>query len=275
METTVSEGDTIYASFITISGNMSDKKNNFPKVYPFIQPKPADKPVTNPPTPPRKPANSKVSERGLLSVLTLILGIGALTVALGGGGKLILDILNEGLVDALGLIWVKAIVLVLAYAFGWAAAAVSIRVYGNLILSTIIKVYTWATLGGVCVLYIIILKRLFQQSYDPPHYWAYLVTTAAGLAALVGLHLILEDHDLRPYAIPLLVINLGQLGLIVVRYVFVGEAKILYLWGDLFFFVTMTAFSVLMVAHIGILMPFRRRITKFFDMNSTVIRPDS
>ena len=254
---------------------MSNKKNDLPKVYPFIQPKHAGQPVTDPPPTPRKPSNNKVSERGMLSLLTLILGIGALTVALGGGGKLILDVLNEGLANALGSIWAKAIVLVLAYAFGWAAAAVSIRVYGNLILPTIIKIYTWATLGGVCMLYILILQRLFRQSYDPPHYWAYLVMTAAGLAALVGLHLILEEHDLRPYAIPLLVINLAQLGLIVVRYVFMSKANILYLWGDLFFFFVLTAFSVLMVAHIGILIPLRQNITKFFDRNSTVIRPES
>ena len=44
----------------------------------------------------------------------------------------------------------------------------------------------------------------------------------SGLAALVGLHLIVEDHNLRPFSIPLLVMCMIQLGLNVYRYVFVG-----------------------------------------------------
>ncbi|MFZ5878932.1 MAG: hypothetical protein ACOY0R_06165 [Chloroflexota bacterium] len=232
--------------------------------------------TSNPPTSPRKTASNKVSQRGLLSVLSLVLSIGALTAALAGGAKLILDILNDGLEDSLDRIWVKAVVLGFAYAFGWLSATLSIRVYGNLILPVIIKVYAWGTLLGTCGLYIMILQRLFKQSYDLPHFAAYLLTTAAGLAALVGLHLILEDHDLRPYAIPLLTVNLGQLGLIVVRYVFMDNAKGgWYLWGDLFFFSAMLAFSVMMVAHLGLMNPFRQRITKFFDQNSKVIRPAS
>ena len=254
---------------------MSNKKNNLPKVYPFVQPAPAEKPASSPSTPPHNISNSKVSERGLLSVLTLILSLGALTAALGGGAKLILDILDEGLVNSLGLIWVKALVLALAYAFGWLSSVISIRVYGNLILPVIIKIYAWGTLLGVCALYILILQRLFKQAYDLPHYVAYLLITAAGLAALVGLHLILEEHDLRPFAIPLFVINLGQLGLIVVRYVFMADANGWYLWGDLIFFFAMLVFSALMVAHLGLMNPFRQRITKFFDQNSKVIRPAS
>jgi hypothetical protein len=254
---------------------MSDKKNNLPKVYPFIQPEATGKTVTPSPTTPRKPVKTKVSERGLLSVLMLILSIGALTAALGGGGKLILDVLNEGLDNGLGLIWAKGIVLGLAYVFGWVAAVVSIRVYGNLILSAIIKVYSWATLCGVCGLYIMILDRLFKQGYDLPHYWAYFLATAAGLAALVGLHLILEEHDLRPYAIPLFVINLAQLGLIVVRYVFTSDANGLYLFGDLLFFFAMTTFSILMVVHMGLMTPFRQNITLFFNRHGGIMRPNS
>jgi len=259
---------------------MSNKKNDLPKVFPFIQPTPAERPLPPTPTTPRKNSNSKVSERGLLSVLTLILSIGALTAALGGGAKLILDILGDGLFRSLDVLWIKAIVLGLAYAFGWISAVISIRVYGNLILPTLVKVYTWATLLGTGGLYILILQRLFKQGYDFPHYMAYLLITAAGLAAVVGLHLVLEEHDLRPFAIPLLAINLGQLGLIVVRYVFLGSTKIgwelfWYLAGDLLFFFAMLTFSVLMVTHLGLLNPYRQRITKFFDQNSVVIRPES
>ena len=252
---------------------MSDKKDGLPKVYPFVQPTPAQK-ITSTPPPIHKP-NSKISERGLLSVVTLVISLGALTVALLGGSKLILDIFNEGLDSSFDKIWAKAIVLGLAYLFGWMSSAVCIRVYGNLILPAIIKIYTWGCLGGVSFLYIMILSRLFKQKYDLPHYLAYFLVIAAGLAVLVGLHLILEGHNLRPYAIPLLIISMGQLGLIVFRYVFTEDANGWYLWGDLLFLGAMTAFSILMVSHLGILTPFRNRLSIFFDRNSKVIRPES
>jgi hypothetical protein len=191
---------------------MSNKKNNLPKVYPFVQPTPVERPLPPTPTTPRKNAQGKVSERGLLSILTLILSIGALTAALGGGAKLILDIFGEGLFNNIEILWAKAMVLGLAYAFGWLSAVISIRVYGNLILPAIIKIYTWASLLETSGLYIVILQRLFKQGYDFPHYAAYLLITAAGLAVVVGLHLVLEDHDLRPFAVPLLVINSANWG---------------------------------------------------------------
>jgi hypothetical protein len=95
----------------------------------------------------------------------------------------------------------------------------------------------------------------------------------AGLTAMVGLHLIIEDHDLRPFSIPLLVISMIQLGLIVFRYVFTA-ADPGYLWKDLLFFFMMALFAYLMLAHIGLLKPLRAQLTDYFDMNSKVIRTD-
>jgi hypothetical protein len=102
-------------------------------------------------------------------------------------------------------------------------------------------------------------------------YWAYLIIIMSGLGALVGLHLIIEDHDLRPFSIPILVISMIQLGLIVFRYVFT-DANSAYLWGDLVFFLAMATFGFLMLAHMGLLAPLRKRLTNYFDRNSKVIR---
>ena len=88
-----------------------------------------------------------------------------------------------------------------------------------------------------------------------------------------GLHLILEDHDLRPFSIPLLVICMIHLGLIVFRYVFT-VANQSYLWTDVLFFLAMAAFGYLMLAHIGLLTPLRRQLTNYFDRNSRVIRTE-
>lgn len=210
----------------------------------------------------------------MFSILMLLASIVALGFALLGGAKLILDIFSIGLLNTLNGLGTKVLVVGLAYAVGWLTAMIAIRVYGNLVLSFVINFFIWGCLIGTCALYLLILQRLYDQVYDLPHYWAYLMIIVAGLAAMVGLHLIVEDHDLRPFSIPLLVISVIQLGLIVFRYVFTTTAKPDYLWKDLLFFFMMGLFSFLMLAHIGLLKPLRTQLTNYFDMNSTVIRTD-
>jgi hypothetical protein len=204
----------------------------------------------------------------------LLASIGALSFALIGGAKLILDIFSIGLINSLSGISTKAVVVGLAYGVGWITAMIAIRVYGNLVLPFVINFLTWGCLIGVCALYVLILQRLYDQTYDLTHYFAYLMVVATGLAAMVGLHLIIEDHDLRPFSIPLLIISLIQLGLIVFRYVFT-DANPTFLWKDLFFFLSMAAFAYLMLAHIGLLKPLRIRLTNYFDRNSKVIRTEN
>jgi hypothetical protein len=210
----------------------------------------------------------------MFSILMILASIIALGFALLGGARLIFDIFSVGLVNSLHGLGTKALVVGLAYAVGWLAAMIGIRVYGNLVLPFVINFLIWGCLIGVCTLYILILQRLYDQAYDLPHYLAYLMIMAASLAALVGLHLIIEDHDLRPFSIPLLIIAMIQLGLIVFRYVFTTTAKSSYLWADLLFFLMMGVFAFLMLAHIGLLKPLRIELTNYFDRNSKVIRTD-
>jgi hypothetical protein len=205
----------------------------------------------------------------------LLLSIGGLTFALLGGARLILDIFSVGLLNSLDGIATKIIVIGLSYLVGWLCAMVAIRVYGNLVLPFIINIFIWGCLAGVCSLYLLILQRLFMQAYDDAHFWAYLLTIVAGIGAMIGLHLILEDHDLRPLSVPLLVINLIQLGLIVFRYVFTTGFNSSYLLNDLFFFILMSAFSIFMLVHIGLLAPLRARLTNYFDRNSKAIRTEN
>ena len=214
----------------------------------------------------------KVSQRGLLSIAMLLVSAGALTIAFLGGARLILDIFGEGLMNSLDGIGAKAFVISLAYVAGWLTAMVAIRLYGNLILPLIIKLFMCGCLTGVCVLHMMILQRLDMQGYDMPHYWAYLMVVAAGRGAMVGLHLIIENHDLRPFSIPLLIVSLIQLGLIVFRYVFTETADTSFLWKDLLFFFAMTAFSIFMLVHFGLLAPLRIQLTNYFDSNGRVIR---
>jgi hypothetical protein len=207
----------------------------------------------------------------MLSILMLFASLGALSIALIAGARLIFDILGAGLENSLPSLPTKALVIGLAYGVGWITAMIAIRVYGNLVLPFIINFMMWGCLVAVCALYLLILYKMYDQTYNLLRFWAYLTIVAAGLGALVGLHLIVEDHDLRPFSIPLLVICMIHLGLIVFRYVFT-EANPSYLWTDLLFFLAMASFGYLMLAHIGLLTPLRRQLTNYFDRNSRVIR---
>lgn len=205
--------------------------------------------------------------RGMLSISTLLVSMGGLTVAMGGAAKLVIDVFNEGLQGSFDGLWAKLIALGLAYIFGWGVALVSIRGFSNLVYSFIIKIYLWVCLIAVCALYIKIIQKLYLQEYDALHFWAYVFMLLGGLTVLISLHLLIEGHDLRPYAIPLLIISVVQLFVIVVRYVFTTDAEPVRLWGDLAIFIMMISLSALMVMHLGVLSPLRNRIDGIFQTN--------
>jgi hypothetical protein len=189
----------------------------------------------------------------MLSIVMLLVSMGTLSIAMIGGAKMAYNILVPSDDAHIGVIG-ALIALGITYALGWLTAMVAIRVYGNLILPILINMLMWVCLAGICYLYVEILDRLYMQQYDFWKFWKYVFVMVAGLTALVGLHLTIEGHNLRPFAFPLLFISMIQLGLIVFRYVFVG-GKDVYILGDLFFLLGMSAFSILMLAHVGLLDP--------------------
>jgi hypothetical protein len=99
----------------------------------------------------------------------------------------------------------------------------------------------------------------------------------AALIALIGLHLIIEKHNLVPFSFPILAISLAHLILIVFHYVFVPlePEKYRYIWGDVFFFLFTGVVSGLMLAHFGIMNGFRNRIDRIFErQNKHFVPPD-
>ena len=211
----------------------------------------------------------RVSERGLFRLVLTVISVFSLLVMMTGWLKLTLDIFDLGLTAVLETgFWSKVITLGLAFLFGWLTAVLSIRVYNNLVLPLIISGLIWIVLAGVGFLYVAIISRLFKQEYTNERFVGYMLMMAAGVLVLVGLHLILDGHDLRPHAIPLLVIAMGQLFVIVYRYIFTTDVRSVLLINDILFFVAMITISGLMVAHVGILTPARRFISKLFDPQS-------
>jgi hypothetical protein len=221
------------------------------------------------PTQPRG-KNRRVSQRGLLSILMLTISVAALGIAMIGGAKLVHDILNPG--SSKIQVFAPMIVLGVAYMVGWLSAMAGIRVYGNLILPILVNIFAWVCLAGVCYLYLEILKRLYDQHYQLANFIRYSFVMIGGLGAMVGLHLILEDHNLRPFAIPLLIISTFQLVMIVYRYVYIGSSHPVYLFGDLTILFGMSLFSMMMLAHLGLLDPLRISLAEYFDNDSLSIR---
>jgi len=208
-----------------------------------------------------------VDTRGMLSVATMFVSLASLTVSMGGAAKLIFDIFDDGLADNLDGLSIKVTVLALAFLFGWGVGLVSIRSFGNLVYPLIIKIYIWVCLGAVGILYIKIIQKLYIQKYDGLHFWAYLMMLFGGLFVLIFLHLLIEDHDLRPFSIPLLIVSVVQLLVIVARYVFEPNPNGWMIFADFTIFIVMISVSALMLMHIGILSPLRNRISKLFSPN--------
>jgi hypothetical protein len=219
---------------------------------------------TNPPDPKSdKDKRSAESQRGMLSLVTLLMSAISFGIALVGGAMVVFTFVENK--NTTGL-WAKLISLSLAYIVGWIAALVGIRKVGNLILPYVVNAYTWACLAGVGVLYIKIIQKLYLQQYGFPQFGKYVIIMVAALVALIGMHLLIENHNLVPFAIPLLIISLAQLYLIVFHYVFTTSVtNYAYLWGDLAFFTWMTAIGILMIIRVGVLNSVRKFLTKLFE----------
>jgi hypothetical protein len=231
---------------------MANSQGNFPKVQPFVQER-------------RGFPGYAQSKRALLSQTTMGVSLMALTLAIVGGAKLAIDVFREGMnaVRADTLI-ASLVALGLAYVFGWILALASTRAYANLVMPLIIQAYAWVTLGGVGALYLKIIIKLYEQPANVARFPIYMVMLMAGMAVLLGLHLIGEDHDLRPLSVPLLCLSMFQLSMIVYRYVFTSNANPGFLVWDLLFFGGMLSLSGLMLAHLGVLNGLRSAVDGIF-----------
>jgi hypothetical protein len=196
----------------------------------------------------------------------MFVSLAAVTAALLGGTKIIRDVLGDGLENSLGKMPVVIGVLGFTFFFGWATGLVSIRGFENRLYPIVIKIYAWAVLAAAGILYIKVIQKLYMLGYNNLRFGMYLALLIGVLFVLLCLHLLVEGHDLRPFAIPLLVISVVHLFLIVYHYVFEGvdEGMGIYALGDFTVFVLMITASGLMLMHGGALAPLREMISGLF-----------
>ncbi len=225
---------------------------------PFHQPEPLTTPPQN---------GSDKTADALLRIVMLIISLVSLAIAMISVAYVASQILYSGNQAIREHIFPIIITIGLAYAVGWLVALVGIRLYHNLVLPIAIEVYAWATLMGIGVLYLVILNKLYGQEYGTASFIKYTILMGVTIAGLIGFHLLIENHNLRLFSIPLLIICLLHLYLIVYHYVFVLNVKYAYLPWDILFFLGMTTISIFMLLHVGVLSGARNAISGIFEKN--------
>jgi hypothetical protein len=217
-------------------------------IPPFIEERPA------------APVGKFIQAGRLVIMLVAIL---MLSVSMLGCGKLLWDILNEG-VPSVTMLGAKLLWVVIPFLVGWIISLVDIRKLNNLVLPLVIRIFIWVTLFGILAIYARTIYKLYTELFSFDHYLRYSLVFAAGFAVMVGLHLLIEDHDLRPYSMPLLVAALIHLLVAVLHYVFL-DGDPAFALGDVIYFLSMMFIFALMALHIGLLNPFRRAVDRLFE----------
>lgn len=165
-----------------------------------------------------------------------------------GIGKLAYDVIVERELSDLGF---KLVVLVLVFLFGIGLGVVSIKGFQNTNLLMIAQFYAWIYVAIACLSYFGIAFALNQKGYTFGTYVAFILVIAVELLAMYALHVVIDNHDIRQYSIPILTVCLVHGILIVYSYVFVAVPVSFFLVGDLIFFTAMTLVGSSMLGDVG------------------------
>jgi hypothetical protein len=263
---------------------MNTPKDEYPKTPPFVFRESSDRGgnhATNPPAQPPKMNGQSVhpSNKGMVNVAAFLISSLSMGIGLLGGGWVGLGVLFNGVGD-IGALLAELLSAGLAYGVGWGIGLFGVRMLENKWLPVIMKAYAWIILAGLAALQIAIISRLFEQEYNLLKFFKYVILFCAALAALVGVHLIIEKHDLVPFSFPILIISLFHLYFIVFHYIFLASVQVRkfnyeYVIGDAAFFLLTSALGALMLAHLGILSRARSSLDKFFKEKAPPFVPTS
>jgi len=254
---------------------MADKNNNLPKVPPPNIPRASNHQaeeldslitrvgkISKPTT---KNTDFNLTQGGALRLMILFGSFISFGIAMIGAAWVTVQVFDKGLENQIGIL-PKILAIGLAYVIGWIVSIYGVRRLGHLTLPILIKAFALITLAGICILQIAIVLKLYNQSYDNTKFVVFLTMMGIGLFALIGFHLIVENHNLVPFAFPILIVSLFHLIVIVSHYVFteLSEDKYAYFWSDALFFLFTTIIGVLILSHSGILNGVRGFVNRMF-----------
>jgi hypothetical protein len=200
-------------------------------------------------------------EREVLNLFIAFIGWLFLTLAMIGSGKILLEYLFLNSFSTGAALWAKIIMLALSALVGWGVTLVSIRKLHNFILPLIVCGYAILVVLGMLFLYFYAVYHIFTAR--ELSFFDYFIVFFLGYLAIVGLHLLLEDLDLRLMTIPLVLAILTHLLFGVIYYVFMKPAKPECVNYDLFLLGVMV-FIIWLLLSTNLYRPFRRMIAIMF-----------
>jgi len=167
---------------------------------------------------------------------------------IGGLGKLAYDIV---VINDLSDAFFKVILLVVVFVFGMGLGVLSIRGFDNWAFRSVARFFAWVYLGIACLSYFGITVVLYRQAYSIEAFGTFVLVMITELLAILSLHVVIEDHDIRPFSYPIFAVAAIQAFLALHRYVLVSVPVSAYLAGDLFFFLGMTLVGSAMLGDIA------------------------
>ena len=195
------------------------------------------------------------TENKALRVSTFALTIISLLADILGLGKLAYDVIVQGNVSDL---LIKVLLLALAFLFGVGLGYLGMKGFKNTTIPSVARLYAWIYLGITCASYFGVAVVFSRQDYTFITFLAFVLVVAAELLAIMGLHVVIEELDLRLLSIPLLSVAAFHIILILYRYILTAARVTFHLVGDLFFFIGMTMVSSAMYGDIGFATMLRR-----------------
>ncbi len=190
----------------------------------------------------------RATEDKVFRITTFGIGGVSLLADLLGIAKFVYDIVVVG---NLNDVFFKIVVLTLVFIFGASLGIVSMRRFDSMSFPTVARLYAWAYLGMTCISYFGMAVVLNTQNYSFETFAAFVSVITAELLALAALHVIIDNHDVRIYSVPVLILTLVQLILIVYKYIFASAPVSLRLAGELLFFIPMTLIGSALLGDIG------------------------
>ncbi|GEM_PF-2027672 len=188
------------------------------------------------------------TRHGLSSYIVMAFGWALLTVALVGGAYLAYDYINRDPKLESPSVLAPLVILAIAYLAGWIVSLVSIRVFYNLIMPVVIKVYSFGVLAGILFVYGSAISKILMYQADKAvlptekYFWVLL----AGYLLLVSMHLLVSDLLLAPHAIILLIGVSGHLVVAVYHHVFNAPTNPILVTYDVSFLISIVIMAILL-----------------------------
>jgi hypothetical protein len=219
---------------------------------------------------PTRPIKREQLEKRLPGFMLTVAEVVLLGLMMIIGGNALLVIFADGFAQ-IDFQWIAKIVLVfLFFVVGWVCGLIAVRHYHNKYALFMSRFFIWLMLLGIMMLYAIVMFKFFTKHNEPVdwRFFKFLVYTGiigGALVALIGLALIPpQDGDMKLFGWILFAECLVHAIVVAVRYAFVPDPNANMLGFDLLMMAMLFSYSLLAIAHRGLLKGIRKSLNDSF-----------